>query len=291
MATNLERLVDDVFTTIKDLGDRLAERVARLEQQPPPRDGNNGRDADPAILMALAERVARLEQQPPPRDGNNDGRDADPAILMALEERVDTLERALASRHLEALVAAAVEAVPAPAAGRDGAPGERGLPGEPGPAGRDGRDGLNGLQGERGTPGERGLDGANGINGKDGADGRHGRDAVTGAVKIIGLADGSKTFAWKDDGTPIEGGTIGGLLYRGVYKAGATYEPGDNVTYGGSLWVCLVSTQARPGEANGDGKTWQLAVKRGLDGREGKSVQGPAGPKGDKGDPGGRGFS
>ena len=58
------------------------------------------------------------------------------------------------------------------------------------------------------------------------------------------------------------------LVYRGVWKAGDAYHPGDNVTYAGSLWVCLAPTAERPGEANSAEKSWQLAVKRGADGRD-----------------------
>jgi hypothetical protein len=56
------------------------------------------------------------------------------------------------------------------------------------------------------------------------------------------------------------------LIYRGVFKDGETYQPGDTVSFGGGLWHCDAETTARPGD---DAKDWTLAVRRG---REGKSV-------------------
>lgn len=53
------------------------------------------------------------------------------------------------------------------------------------------------------------------------------------------------------------------VLDRGVFKADGTYERGDAVTWGGSLWIAQRSTSSKPG----DGDDWRLAVKRGRDGK------------------------
>ncbi|MFV8873643.1 phage gp6-like head-tail connector protein [Serratia fonticola] len=55
------------------------------------------------------------------------------------------------------------------------------------------------------------------------------------------------------------------MIYRGVFKNGEGYLPGDTVTWGGSLWHCDDVTTDRPGE-NGS-KGWTLAAKRGRDGK------------------------
>lgn len=55
-----------------------------------------------------------------------------------------------------------------------------------------------------------------------------------------------------------------GFSYRGVHVAGKSYEPGDCVTAGGSLWHCNTATEARPGD---DAQAWTLAVKHGRDAR------------------------
>ncbi len=64
------------------------------------------------------------------------------------------------------------------------------------------------------------------------------------------------------------------IVYRGVYSATEQYVCGDAVTRDGSLWVLRKPTDAadenRPLDAPGKHSAWQLAVKRGQDGRAGK---------------------
>jgi hypothetical protein len=57
-----------------------------------------------------------------------------------------------------------------------------------------------------------------------------------------------------------------GLRYRGVFEADTPYAPGDFVTRSGSLWHCRSRTE--PGDVPGQSDRWQLAVKRGADGRD-----------------------
>lgn len=54
------------------------------------------------------------------------------------------------------------------------------------------------------------------------------------------------------------------MIYRGVFKEGQSYERGDTVTWGGSLWHCDEPTDEKP---EGPGKAWTLAAKRGRDGK------------------------
>ncbi|WP_455424908.1 phage gp6-like head-tail connector protein [Dryocola sp. LX212] len=56
------------------------------------------------------------------------------------------------------------------------------------------------------------------------------------------------------------------LIYRGVFKSGDVYKRGDTVTWGGSMWHCDEESTDKPGE-NGS-KGWTLATKRGRDGRD-----------------------
>ena len=58
--------------------------------------------------------------------------------------------------------------------------------------------------------------------------------------------------------------TLPVMIYRGVFKAEETYERGDSVTWGGSLWHCNEPDGSKPGEGN---KSWQLVAKRGRDGK------------------------
>lgn len=54
------------------------------------------------------------------------------------------------------------------------------------------------------------------------------------------------------------------LKYLGVFKDGLDYLPGDFVTFAGSVWHCREATRDRPGSS----VCWQLAVKRGADGKD-----------------------
>jgi hypothetical protein len=54
------------------------------------------------------------------------------------------------------------------------------------------------------------------------------------------------------------------LSYSGTFQQGVTYQTNEAVTHDGSVWIARTSTSARPG-TNSD---WQLAVKRGRDGKD-----------------------
>ncbi|CAI1701407.1 Uncharacterised protein [Serratia proteamaculans] len=56
------------------------------------------------------------------------------------------------------------------------------------------------------------------------------------------------------------------MIYRGVFKSEGSYQPGDTVTWGGSLWHCDETTADKPGEIGSKG--WTLATKRGRDGKD-----------------------
>lgn len=53
------------------------------------------------------------------------------------------------------------------------------------------------------------------------------------------------------------------VSYMGVWEMGKSYQPGQFVTHGGSLWACHEPTSGKPGTSPG----WQLAAKRGRDGK------------------------
>jgi hypothetical protein len=60
-------------------------------------------------------------------------------------------------------------------------------------------------------------------------------------------------------------GLIQNMRYCGIWATGQDYVVGNSVTHGGSLWICRKPTHGRPGE---DVHGWQLAVKKGRDGRD-----------------------
>jgi hypothetical protein len=74
-------------------------------------------------------------------------------------------------------------------------------------------------------------------------------------------------------------------VYKEVYRPEETYFLGDMVSFGGSIWSCMVpATTTKPGQGN---PHWKLAVKHGRDGRDGKSafeIAVEAGFRGSEGD-------
>jgi integrin beta 3 len=138
------------------------------------------------------------------------------------------------------------------------------------------------------VPGRDGAIGEKGDKGADGKDGLNGRDGTLENLKMLFDGERTVTFCFKD-GTPIEGGVIRFpiVLDKDVWTASATYEQGDVVSWGGSMWIARQTTTAKPGTADPASAAWRLAVQRGREGKPGKDGNpGPPGPKGDKGDEG-----
>lgn len=51
--------------------------------------------------------------------------------------------------------------------------------------------------------------------------------------------------------------------YQGVWDEKKAYAKENSVSFGGSVWIARADTTKKPGEH----ESWQLAVKRGRDGR------------------------
>jgi hypothetical protein len=176
--------------------------------------------------------------------------------------------------------------------GKDGAPGERGLDGVNGKDGigilsaaideegvlvlsfTDGRiQKLGRVLGKDGAPGRDGRDGQQGVPGRwgdKGADGKDGLDGL-GFDDIQQEFDGDRrvtfAFARGDRKKALPTLVFPTVIDRGVWKEGQTYERGDSVSWGGSLFIAQRDTKAKP-ELSDD---WRLAAKRGRDGKEGKA--------------------
>jgi hypothetical protein len=118
------------------------------------------------------------------------------------------------------------------------------------------------LEARKPEKGDPGRDGRDGKDGRDGI-GKDGQDGLT--ADDIELVQDGRNVAVKARAT---GRIIGRLsfpipVYAGVWKEGTTYQPGDMVTHGGSLWHANEATAAKPGEG-----PYTLCVKRGRDGRD-----------------------
>lgn len=219
----------------------------------------NGKDYDPVVLkQAVADAVGEVVGAiPVPQDGKSITSDD---VKPMLEELVTASMPVLPD--IKSLIADAVAAIP---------------PAEPARDGEDGRDALaleilpfidEGKSYPRGsyathkgglwrayekTHSMRGwecvVDGVAGIE-IDRTDQRH------FTLTVNRSSGGSET---KSFDVPV-------MLYRGVFKSGDEYLPGDTVTWGGSLWHCDEKTQGKPGEPGSTG--WTLAAKRGRDARD-----------------------
>jgi integrin beta 3 len=159
-----------------------------------------------------------------------------------------------------------------------------GKDGEQGPPGEKGDPGEKGETGERGKPGpagERGTDGADADmpalermiidrvdaipRPKDGKDGRDGFDLTAFGVE---QSEDGRTVTLKFARGDVEQRhelKFPVTIYRDVFKQGETYEPGDAVTWGGSLWIAQKETGAKPDTPDSG---WRLSVKRGRDGKD-----------------------
>ncbi|HCI6749240.1 TPA: phage portal protein, partial [Klebsiella variicola subsp. variicola] len=176
------------------------------------------------------------------------------------------------------------------------------LNGKDGRDGIDGKDGAPGLNGKDGRDGIDGKDGAPGMHGKDamqiqilpaieleksyarGTYATHegglwrafeethekrGWECIVDGLKAIEVeqSDDLRTFtikAMSAAGRLTEKAfSVPVMIYRDVFSNGKAYEPGDAVTWGGSIWHCYEPTTDKPGEPHSKG--WRLAVKKGRD--------------------------
>ncbi len=205
-------------------------------------DGANGKDGAPgadgkdidldAVRAMIAEEVAKLPPAVDGKDGRDgvdgapgvNGKDADPEVICSM--LVDEIAK---------------------------------IP--PAPAGKDGADGLNGKDGTDGR------DGLAGVPGRDGKDGLHGKDGLGFEHMEEELRDGGRVFVRRyrrgDEVKEFEHKTVM-PVYRLIWQAEREYEPGDQVTWRGSIWTSLENTKSKPGDGN---PAWILSVKCGADGR------------------------
>lgn len=214
----------------------LAQVKAFLEGQIAPLKAEN---------EALAARLKQLEDKPPPEMPA-------PASLDALWSEI----RPEAEEIIAEAVSRAVEALPKP---KDGEPGADGI----GMAGAlIDRAGHLRIRMTNGTDHDLGeVVGRDGKRGKDGLGFDDMDVQVLDDDRTIELAfrrgDEEKAFTLK---WPT-------IIDRGVYKAGESYDAGDAVTWGGSLWIAQRATDAKPDTPESG---FRLAVKKGRDGKDAK---------------------
>lgn len=97
--------------------------------------------------------------------------------------------------------------------------------------------------------------------GEPGTDGKDGFDLANFDIQL-GNDGRTLELLFEDETRKASASfTLPTMIYRGVWSD-AVYQKGDTVTYQGSLFVALEDTSQKPGTSD-----WQLAAKRGRDGR------------------------
>jgi hypothetical protein len=236
VALAIENAVQAITPTqIPDVSKMVSEAVAAL---PVPADGKSLTPDD--IRPLLKEMVEdAISDIPTPRDG----KDADPEAI-------------------KAAVSDALAALPEPESPASGA---------------DGRDALQieilpGIDAEKSYPRGTYATYSGGLwRSFEKTAGMRGWECVVDGISAVDVAnDDERMFTvtvtrasgaceTKTFGIPV-------MIYRGVFKAEGSYQPGDTVTWGGSLWHCDETTADKPGELGSKG--WTLATKRGRDGKD-----------------------
>lgn len=265
------------------------ERGEKGEKGDPGPEGPAGKDA-PALtkeqiveaVLSIPEAITEAAEQYLKANPPKDGRDGVGVSDIDVEQPDETTA---VFRFTVGDIAHAFEVeLPQGQKGEKGDPGERGEKGEkgekgdPGQDGKDGRDGLDVkdlLVDEGGSLVAILSDGTTKnlgpCRGKDGEPGKDGRDGADG----LGFDDltveqtGERTFVLRfirGDLVKEFAFDVPVMIYRGVFKEGETYKPGDTVTFGGSLWHCDVETAEKPDSPE---KHWRVAVRRGRDGKDG----------------------
>ncbi|EOU9464569.1 phage portal protein [Klebsiella variicola] len=248
---------DGKSVTPEDVRPLLQELVtAAVGEIPVPRDG---KDYDPAVLkQAVDDAVAAL---PPAQDGKS-----------VTPEDVRPL--------LQELVTAAVGEIPVPRDGKDYDPAVLKQAVDDAvaalPPAQDGRDALQ-LEiqpfideGKSYTRGSYATHNGGLWRAYEKTHGMRGWECIVDGVSDVDISmNGQRNFIVTvnraSGASEKKSFDIPTMVYRGVFKSGDEYLPGDTVTWGGSLWHCDEQTQDKPGETGSKG--WTLAAKRGRDGR------------------------
>lgn len=269
----------------------LADRLKALEDRKP-ENGERGEQGLPGERGADGAKGERGEQGERGQQGEQGpaGKDAPAVDIDAIVDAV--VAKLLTSDRLKTLSdVAAAEAV------------AEHFEANPVQHGKDGRDGRDGKDGERGTPGERGEKGEAGNDGRGaagamidregnliltmsdgtverlgvvvGKDGGNGRDGADG----LSMADVARTYdgdthevveRWSVGGVQKElRYPAGGISPGGFWKEGTVARAAQAFTHDGHLWVAKRETRAKPSlEAKDD---WQLAARKGRDGKDGRN--------------------
>ncbi|EPC4528714.1 phage portal protein, partial [Escherichia coli] len=252
---NIPQPADGKSITPDDVRPMLEQMVKEaVSHIPVPRDG---RDYDPDVLQkAVNDAVANIPQ---PADGKSlTPDDVRPMLEQMVKEAVSHIHVPRDGRDydpdvLQKAVLDAVSALPAPQDGRDATALEI----------------LPAIDDQKSFPRGTYATHQGGLwRAYEKTHGMRGWECLVDGVADIDVSmTGERLFSVvvrQSSGQRTEKTfSLPVMLYRGVFRAGETYHPGDTVTWGGSLWHCNSMTEDKPGEAHSS--AWTLAAKRGRD--------------------------
>lgn len=255
-ARYVRRQIDPVLTRLAGIEEKAIGAHAACEQMkmalaslPVPKDGRDGKDAQPVDVDAVADLVV---------------------AKMLDSGRVKTLAA------LEAAEAVAEHFRAHPVRdGKDGAQGPAGEPGRPGERGEKGADGIgmaSALIDREGRLVVTMTDGSTKELGPVvGRDGERGADGLSMAnvVREYDAAAHEVVERWTVGGAAKElRYPAGGLRPGGFWNAGEKTLAGQVKTHDGHAWVALRDTAEEPTIKAVD---WVLFVRKGRDGRDGRN--------------------
>lgn len=241
-------------------------------------DGINGRDGVDGKSVCIDDLLPTIKQWfdslPPPangidgKDGTN-GHDGVDGMSITAEDIIPTVKQWF-------------DAIPLPVNGKDGADGKTGIDGKSVSI-EDFRHMFEAEQAKallelerRGTDLiQRCIDRIE--KPKDGLPGKDGRDALDlEHFDLVKSEDGRTiTIALiRGDDRVEKSVVIDSPIYRGIYKHGETYQRGDWVTFGGSVFAATRDTDSKPETDD----SFRLTIKRGRDGKDG--IRGEKGERG-----------
>lgn len=260
---------DGNSVTPDDVAPMLAEMVAKaVGDLPRPKDG---KDADPLVV---AEMVAKaVAEIPKPQDGRSvTVEDVSPMVAEEVSKAVAAIPRpkdgeSVPADAVQKMVDEAVtKALSAVAAPKDGAPGRDALQLELQPAIDLEKTYARGTYAKHAGGLWRAFEATKGL---------HGWECVVEGIADLRIDQDGREFtlvARTSSGAEVTKSIkVAALVDKGVFKAGADYEAGDGVTWGGSFFIAQKDAPTgHPGEPGSNG--WRLAVKRGRDATKGVSV-------------------
>ncbi|HFE1451296.1 TPA: phage portal protein, partial [Escherichia coli] len=246
---NIPQPADGKSLTPDDVRPMLEQMVKEaVSHIPVPRDG---RDYDPDVLQkAVNDAVANIPQ---PADGKSlTPDDVRPMLEQMVKEAVSHIHVPRDGRDydpdvLQKAVLDAVSALPAPQDGRDATALEI----------------LPAIDDQKSFPRGTYATHQGGLwRAYEKTHGMRGWECLVDGVADIDVSmTGERLFSVvvrQSSGQRTEKTfSLPVMLYRGVFRAGETYHPGDTVTWGGSLWHCNSMTEDKPGEAHSS--AWTLA--------------------------------